>query len=170
MQLSKLMKEPISNLDLIEMFGDGIRILTYEELMRYDNLDDVFGGKPLVFLLYEHSPNTGHWTSLFRNTRNDPTTFFDSYGNPPDDQFKFISNPKFNYPHHLTYLIRKSRKGLKYNHHKFQSTDKKNISTCGRWAALFSFCMQYMTIDDFIKAFGDGDDLDYIVSALTQFL
>jgi len=137
-----MIKKVINDLKKIALSGDDIYkalnrnalIMTYADLRKYNNIDDLFKKHDNVVILYETSQGFGHWVALYK-ARKGVITFFDSYGMKPDDELKFI--PKnfrkendTNYPL-LTYLLYKSGYKVEYNQHKLQK-DLSDVSTCGR--------------------------------------
>lgn len=131
--------------------GDRVaKVITYDMLQRYRSIEQLFGTRRAVLLLYVHSDperddsTFGHWTSLCRQSQN-TILYTDSYGRKVDDTLTDYTdshreatdqdNPK------LTKLLRdwaakdpKNRRVV-YNNISFQTPKDMSVATCGRWAA-----------------------------------
>ena len=123
--------------DDIRMFLDNPKIITYAELANANSIDDVLLND-YVILLYEDSPNHGHWTAV--NKINDTIQFFDPYGGKPDSQQKWVpmemrkelgeGKP------YLTRLFDKCPYPVEYNDVKYQK-ESPQINDCGRHCVNF---------------------------------
>ena len=124
----------LSNYDIFNLLKEKIRILTYPELSRYNDINKVLSPNGCFILLYMSNYNYGHWCCV--TSREDRLEFFNPYGDAlPDDEFRFIPShfrkiSNQNYPH-LTYLLYKSGLPIEYNNYKYQRKGN-NIKTCGR--------------------------------------
>ena len=114
----------------------GANIISYDKLSKLNTIEEVLGNNEEAIILYLLEENSGHWTCLF--TRIDENnqkklSYFDSIGNSPDDDFKYIRpeiriglgqvNP------HLFELIVKSGLKCEYNNKRLQAS---GTQTCGR--------------------------------------
>ena len=127
--------------DEIKRLVPGVKIMTYPELARYQNLDQMLpdGGK--VALLYVNSvrggSTVGHWTGLMR--RGGVTEAYDSYNMEPDEQFRAIDREATGQHSNLLsrLLLGWNDKGgrVEYNEDEHQSRDPTQ-QTCGRHVAL----------------------------------
>lgn len=125
----------------IKRLVPGVKIMTYPELFRYQNLDQVLpvGGK--IALLYVNDirggSTVGHWTGLMR--RGKTVEAYDSYNMEPDEQFKAIDRAATNQPNNqlskllLDFNDRGGR--VEYNEDQHQSRDPSQ-QTCGRHVAI----------------------------------
>lgn len=108
-----------------------------------------------LFLLYETSPNRGHWTLIDETPEG--IEHFDSYGLMPDKELAFVPEPfraaSDQLHTHLLRLLLATGRPIVYNHHKFQAGG--NIATCGRWCIL-RHMLRDLTTNQFIKAIGGG--------------
>ena len=85
-------KYPLSGLE-IRMLNPDAKIIKYPELYDCDSVDEIFGGKRKVIILYLlQSDTVGHWTCLFLNQ--DGINFFDPYGVQPDYEFELLDKQK----------------------------------------------------------------------------
>lgn len=147
----------ISGEELLRL-SKGAKILSYDELNNYDNIDDVFGKGNKIALLYVtqvgDGGKIGHWTSLTR--RGNEIEFSDPYSFQPDVQFKFIpkdieqeSGQERGLLSRL--LLNHLDQGGKvtYNEKQMQSK-KQGMSTCGRHAALRLYFSD-VPLDEFQK-------------------
>lgn len=131
--LKKLEKKSLSGQDIINGLNGNVKVITYQDIRNYDNLDDLLHPYNQVVILYETSEGYGHWVCLY--SENGKITFFDSYGLKPDEELKFI--PKYfrkendtDYPL-LTYLLYQSGYKVEYNQHRLQKS-LRDVNTCGR--------------------------------------
>lgn len=132
------MEKALSESDILDIIDGKARVMTYQELQKYNDLNKALGKHGAIVLLYTTSKNYGHWVALFKVNDN-LVEFFDSYGYPPDDELKFVpeyfrKNNYGDYPH-LTSLLYDSGYNIIYNEYQLQK-EKKGINTCGRWVAL----------------------------------
>lgn len=132
------MDKALSDKDIMRLLRGKANIMTYQELQKYNSLDDALGPHGALVLLYTTKNNYGHWVCVFRVNK-DTVEFFDSYGYSPDDQLNFI--PQYfrernygRYPH-LTALLYESGYNIVYNEYQLQD-EKKGVNTCGRWCVL----------------------------------
>jgi hypothetical protein len=130
---------PLSGSDIERITEGKAQILKYSDLHQYNNIDDVFGDKEAVIILYMKTSNFGHWCTLFKSPWKPETLyFFDSYSYQMDEEIKYsdeqlrIHQGK-NVPH-LTQLVQKSNYYLEQNKFQYQSK-QHDINTCGRWAS-----------------------------------
>ena len=79
----------LSDKDIMRLIKGKANLLTYTELQKYNNIDQVLGPYSALVLLYETSKNFGHWVCVFKVNEN-TIEHFDSYGLKPDDELKFI--------------------------------------------------------------------------------
>lgn len=142
---------PLTGTDVVKVAGGGrkTQLYTYDELDEFDTIEDAFGGKRGIMLLYVHTNPaagegvSGHWTSLLKRTP-DEIVFTDSYGRRLDSTLEDYT------PEHraetdqdvpkLTLLLRDwcaekpSVRKVVYNNVGLQRKSDR-IATCGRWAA-----------------------------------
>ena len=135
-RINKIIRKPLSDADLKRILGSETRIITYPDLAKYNNLDELLPkAYDFVIILLLESPQSGHWCCLIKN----PSQFewFDSYGFAPDydlthwltplQRLKLGESKKY-----LSYLL-KGRNYI-YNKVKYQQM-KPNINTCGSHVA-----------------------------------
>lgn len=164
----------LSNYDIFDLLNKKIRILTYPELIKYKNINDVLYPNGCFILLYMAKPNYGHWCCVIKH--HDNIEFFNPYGDGlPDDElsnipahFRKISNQS--YPH-LTWLLYNSGQPIEYNDNKFQKHGS-GIATCGRHCVV-RVSMKNLNLNEyakFMKKIKRDLDIDYddIVTLLTM--
>jgi hypothetical protein len=145
------------------------RVITYDKLARYNNIDDALGKDGVLIILYLTEENFGHWVLLFRRSdKRNLLEFFDSYAMKPDQELQMIdTNFRKNhdelYPH-LSYLLYISGYDIEYNHQKLQKY-KEDVNTCGRWVAVRA-AFKHLSLDQFLKLFKFFDP-DFLVTAIT---
>lgn len=132
---SKSQSYSLSNIDVYNLLNHQCRVMSYDDLVKFDKLDDALGFHKAFVLLYLTSHDYGHWTLCFMYPDLRTVEFFDSYGYFPDGEFEFIDNDIAreygeNFPY-LCKLLLDSGYKVVYNNHRLQEK-KPNINTCGR--------------------------------------
>jgi hypothetical protein len=96
-----------------------------EELLPHDRSHFV--------LLYQDSPNSGHWTCCLR--QKNTVEFFDSYGNYPDKDLSWVSPEKRHDlgidGKYLSSLFNKTKMKVIFNTEPYQASGRQ-FATCGR--------------------------------------
>jgi hypothetical protein len=164
-EVDEIKTESTSNQELQNMVGRPIKILKYSELKRFNNIEDVLGKYGEFIMLYETSPNVGHWCCCFTRTGSEGQkiiSFFDSLGLMPDDQFheiciKFRKDSGITKPY-LTYLLSNTDKDVEYNQYELQNMDP-DVATCGRWCVV-RLRMKHLSPTRFYELFKGGEDFD----------
>ena len=134
-------KIPLSGTDLNRITENKARILVYYELENFQTIDEVFGDKDSLIILYQHYEKVGHWCCLFKTDWIKPNQlyFFDPYGLRIDSEIQFsdfqIRRHQGQKVAHLSHLIRQSGYSVISNDYKYQS-NKHDINTCGRHVGL----------------------------------
>ena len=160
----------MSNFDIKHYLPD-VKIVPYNELQKYGDIERLLPKNGSYFiLLYQDSQNSGHWCCLCRYA--DCVEFFDSYGNPPDKQLKWVPEAMRESigvdGNYLSRMLKGSRMPCIYNKVKYQA-DGADIATCGRHCVwrLLNFIKRDMTLkqyNQFMKKSGLPADL--VVSEL----
>jgi hypothetical protein len=176
--INKLEEKPLSGSEIQEACNDEIKIMTYKDLLNYNNIDDVFGNEDAVALLYETQPSYGHWTGLFRHSNYNPPTieFFDSYGLFIDEQLGFVPKKLKNqlgedYPY-LSKLLYESPYEILYNPVQLQKR-KKGISSCGRHVVFRCISANSLPLNEYINLLQSKNCInnpDEMVTYLTSFI
>ena len=163
--------------DDIRKFLPQSKILKYSELARYPKLESLLTHpRDFAFLLYEDSPNSGHWVCISRPD-NKTAEFFDSYGGSPDSQQKWTPLPTRKMlgegKPYLSLLFDRCPLKVVYNSVKYQK-DGAGISDCGRHAVNRIGCMlDGMNLKDYYKFMKkekaeSGLDFDGVVTSLVS--
>jgi hypothetical protein len=144
----------MSTSDIMKKMNNQCNVIQYGDLVKYNNIDEVFGPYKYVFILYCTKPQNGHWTVLLRLPNND-IEFFDSYGS--DDVDSELSFIPMEYRIHsnqlhktLSKLLKDSPYRIHYNNHQIQEF-KPNINTCGKHCVVRCFNSD-KNIDEYFKA------------------
>ena len=132
-QLEQIIEEPLGD-DDIRFYFPNANIMKYSELKKFNSIDDILpNDKDYAFLLYEDSPNKGHWVCISRN--NGEYEFFDSYGGAPDSPLKWNDKQTNNMLGQgmktLSNLFDKTKDNVIYNPVKYQE-ESSDVNTCGR--------------------------------------
>jgi hypothetical protein len=169
-----LKRKPLSGSEIREATDDEMKILTYKSLSRFKNIDDAFGDKNSIALLYETKPRYGHWVGLYRHPEG-VIEFFDPYGFFIDDQLNFMDK-EFkhelggDYPY-LSKLLYNSPYEIIYNSDKLQK-QKKGISSCGRHVVLRHIA-SHIPLHEYSKLLKSNVSInnpDELVTYLTAFI
>jgi hypothetical protein len=139
--MSKLYK-PLSGKQILKWLPNAT-------LIKYSSLKDMFILPQLpIVLLYEVSPDFGHWVTILKTPQG--IEHFDSYGYAPDEELNFVPE-KFKYisdqdNKYLLKLLYDSNQKIHYNQYPLQ---KEFLSaTCGRWVILRNL-FNDLTTDEF---------------------
>ena len=145
------MDKSLSNFEIRAILGKSCIIISYKNLIKLPNIDDLLKGKnKYLIILYEYKTNYGHWTCILRQGKT--LEFFDSYGTEPDMQLKNFSDYTRNH-YGLSFplvanLLFNSKREIHYNNYKLQAL-KKGVNTCGRWV-VYRCLNSHMNIDRFV--------------------
>lgn len=136
-----IVPKPMSDKDIRHYFPDA-KIKLYGDLRHYSSIDELLPlRKDYCFLLYQSSPNYGHWCLLSKY--DDTYELFDSYGSKHIDQplswTPLAMRKKLNEQEPwLTYLLQPVA-NVVWNKEDYQS--RGQAATCGRHC-----CLRLMTI------------------------
>jgi len=133
--LKSILSYCFSNTDIKRYLGEDTKIIEYQELRNYENIDAVLPEeRDFVVILIETKQNSGHWTALLKY--DGLLEWFDSYGMDVDKELSFIPESIRRMlgqgKKRLTELIDESDYDYIYNDTKLQS-QKSFDNTCGRW-------------------------------------
>jgi len=127
---------PSSDSDLRQATHNRVKIIDYDDLKDYNDIDELLPNTPDAFiLLYEHEENSGHWVVVGKDVNND-YFFFCSYGSDVDEPLNWV--PKSTRVQlgsgqkHLSRLF--DGRPVMYNSTPFQD-EKSDEATCGDFAA-----------------------------------
>ena len=164
--------------DTIHSYFPNAKILLVSELAKYNNIDELLPSNPdCVFLLYQSSPNNGHWVLLSKY--DDTVEYFDSYGGVIDKPLSWtpisVRTKLGEGKPLLSNLLENTNYDLIYNAVDFQDKKDNKISTCGRWCSLRwnTIKNKRMSLVDFIDMLkslrkATGRTYDNIVSDLVS--
>jgi hypothetical protein len=170
-QIKDAEKISLSDTDILHITHNKCVIRTYEDLEKFDNIDDVLGKDTACVLLYQTKEDYGHWVSIFK-VNNNVLEFFDSLGWGMDQELKFsdynlrVHNGE-KVPH-LSNLVNNSKYHLIQNKIKLQK-NAKDDNTCGRWAGL-RVRLRHLPLNTFTDLFTKHKEYtpDFLVSAMTM--
>lgn len=170
-------KLPLSDKDVVDLVDKKAKVVLYENLHKYDNLNQVFGKFDAIFLMYPTSSlNYGHWVAVLKRNGGKQIEVFDPLGTKGiDDQLNWAS-PQVkavigNVPQ-LTRLLLTTPDSVEIiNNTTVFQKDNTNVSSCGRWASARIILKKY-DLDEFKKTFkgpkAAGIDSDDVVTMLTM--
>lgn len=159
------------------------KILKYNELNDYFDIDTLLYPNNNVVILLEIQKNFGHWICLKKtpiivdNHQQYIISFFDSYGKFPDlqkhnvdEKFLKYSGQQYNKISEL--LDKASYKYLiEYSHLPLQNINDLTIATCGQWCCIF--IKSGLTVDKFyafLKKYNYFKDKDTLCSYLFKMM
>ena len=158
--------------DMKNITENKYNLIKYEELSKYDNIDQILGNNNGVIILFQNeSANSGHWVGLWKE--DNTIMYFDSFGLKPDDEIQYteFNLRKFkesgeSVPH-LTHLLNESKYKISHNKYKLQKFIDES-STCGRWVS-YRLLHKKLSHDEFADLFMKNKhyDPDFWISAIT---
>jgi len=120
-------------------------ILKYSELANYSTIEQLLpADKSMVFLLYQHSYNNGHWVLL---TRYAPNTFefFCSYGSAIDEPLTWTREDQREAlgegQPYLSMMLKKWKGKIAVNRKQFQQKGH-SVATCGAYCVMRTACLK----------------------------
>lgn len=145
----------LSDKDILKTFCNNVKILSYDELVKYNNLDELLYPHKAVIILYQlNNAYTGHWILLFEHPK-DPQyiEYFDPTGLVPDQLLK--DKKTYKQQEHILskLLLSKIKEGFNIvvNTFPYQKI-RTGINTCGRWC-LIRYRLRYLKLPEFKKVF-----------------
>jgi hypothetical protein len=139
----------LSNDDINTILDPETKILSYPKFCEVEHIDSVFDrlGR-CVFLFLTENETTGHWLCMFKRGK-DTIEYFDSYGEKPDAQRKWLSEEQLEDLGEgepcLTYLLKASGYKVYYNTVQYQK-DKQDVNSCGRWCVARLICKDFSNL------------------------
>lgn len=160
----------LSNFDILNALDQKCNLVSYPQIKKFKTIDQLLGKYKKCVILYLSDANYGHWTCIYEH--NNVIYFFDSYGNIPNDQLKWIPkglNKSLEQDHkHLIKLLYDSGKKIEYNEHPLQKSGR-GINTCGKWV-IFRLKYPFLSINDFNNLFTNKNrPHDYLINKLVTF-
>lgn len=129
--------DSMSDEDLHKYFPNA-KIVKYSEIPRETPVEEWLKVGEVIFLLYEHELNSGHWCCIARGPK--AVYYFDSYGNRPDVPLAWTDSEKREELGEnekvLTRMFQMSKVPVYYNNFDYQSKED-GVATCGRWCVAF---------------------------------
>lgn len=166
-QIEELKRTALGDNEISAYLNGQTKVVKYNEIPIYCDINQLLGPFNNCVILLETKQNFGHWICLKK--KNGVISFFDSYGDFPDEQKKFV-NSKFLADSGQKYnIICKMLDEASYNYtiefsdRRLQNMDDLSIATCGHWCSVF--IKSGMLVDefyDFIDSFGEPD-LDKLI-------
>jgi len=175
-ELKDIIEDPLDDLE-IRHYLPHAKIITYNELSRYRSINQLLPGETdYVIILYQDSPNQGHWVCLSRypKGKNGMAEFYDPYGQKPDSQLDWVNmqqRQKLGQGRKLlTPLLDCCTQKVVYNPIKYQK-ESPEINNCGRHCVYRILCMlKGMDLEQYYKHIMElikqtGLDADGVVSS-----
>ena len=137
--IEDVIHQPMDTDDILFYFPHA-KIMTYAGLCKYKSIEELLPAEEdYVFILYEDSPQQGHWVCLTRDAYNH-INYFDSYGGAVDEPLSWTTKEvkeklKMNAPF-LGHLLNKTAEDVYWNDEDYQR-DGMDINTCGRHCCFY---------------------------------
>jgi hypothetical protein len=156
--LQEVIADPLDDSE-IRHYLPNAKIIKYSELAKYKAITQLLPNETdYCIILYEDSPNNGHWVALLRYNKGKKGTieFFDPYGNMFDKQLDWTSlenRKKLGQGRKLlTPLLDCALQTIVYNPIKYQQ-DGGEINDCGRHCVFRIKCLldKGMDLDDYFE-------------------
>jgi len=160
----------LSDTEILNLTNNQCKIISYQDLENYDNIDQVLDPFGATVILYQEKEKVGHWTVLIKHSNN-LLEIFDSLGLALDKELEFSEYNKKRHGGraipHLSILIENSKYKIEANTVQLQK-DSKDINTCGKYCAI-RIKFKEMRLKDFVNMLQSSKimDPDMWVSALT---
>ena len=152
--IKEIEQKPLSDEDIHKVLPNA-RIIKYSDLSKVRDLNYLLPRQTdYIIVLFEESPNSGHWISILRY--NNSFEFFDSYGLKPDNERKWLTPQMLKLLNQqepvITNLLDNSGKDWTYNNVKYQSSSD-GINTCGDHVLhrIYQLINNNMTLIDYNK-------------------
>ena len=138
-KIEKIMDDPIDDTEMKTYIGQDAKILKYSALKKFKHIDELMpNATDFIVLLYETSPNEGHWVSVLKYPERfgrSTLEYFDPYGHALDEPLTWNTNSVNKQlgvvAPYLSQLMNSSGHKLLQNNIKYQH-DSPKIETCGR--------------------------------------
>lgn len=143
---------PLTSEDIYKALKNKVKIINYNMLKNYKNIESLLYPHDKVMILYETQKNHGHWTCLMRRMNGD-IDFFDPYGFMPDDQRDYIPDEMWE-DNYLSQLLADYKGGKVYYNEDPLQTMTKNVATCGRWCIL-RLLYPHLSLEQFQNLFAN---------------
>ena len=179
--LAKIKFKPLSDIEILDLCDNQARLVTHDEIPKYQNINHLLGPNKAVIILYvtkcdKNGNAFGHWCCCFKaGWRANTICFFDPYRKPPDYTLNYIDKgtpPQFSSYPYLSEMLQRSGYNIVYNSTPLQHK-QPNDNICGRLTGLRLLARDVdgFKFAKFLNQFKpyniDGDDL---ATYLTSFL
>lgn len=170
--INREMYRSLSGDEVLDLCKHKAKLILYEDLKKYKDIDDLLYPYDSVIILYEYirtnNESYGHYVCLNRLPSGE-IEHFDSLLFKPDQELGMIPESiKKKTRQNMAYLAKMlfdSHYPISYNHYKLQKDD---TSTCGRWAGIRCL-LKKLTLDEFANLFLNRKyDPDILITALTM--
>ena len=92
LDIERLKRTPLGDQEISAYLNGRTQVIKYNEIPKYKSIEEFLGPYGNAVILLETKMNFGHWICL--KITGNVVSFFDSYGDFPDQQKKFV-NSKF---------------------------------------------------------------------------
>jgi hypothetical protein len=156
--LQEIIADPLDDTELRRVLPNA-KIIKYSELSKYQMLTQLLPEEiDYVIILYEDSPNVGHWTCILRYPKGPKGTleFFCPYGLKPDGQLAWTSQSSRQLLGEgrklLIPLLNCAVQDVIYNPVKYQQS-AQGVNDCGRHCVFRIKCLleKDMDLNDYFE-------------------
>jgi hypothetical protein len=160
----------LSDQEILNLTDNQCKVISYQDLEKYDNIDQVLEPFGATVILYQEKKTYGHYTVLIKHS-NTLLEIFDSLGLGLDKELEFSEYNKKRHGGraipHLSILIENSKYKIEANLVQLQK-DSKDINTCGKYSAI-RIKFRDLSLNQFVKMLKSSKimDSDMWISALT---
>lgn len=142
--LRQIRSYALSNDDINEILEPDTKVFTYPEFAKMSNINEAFDNLGrCVFLFLTESESMGHWVCMFK--RDGHIEYFSSYGDKPEAEREWVNQEQLEKlgqgQPYLLDLLQRSKMPVYVSTYPYQS-DRKDISTCGRWCVARLICKE----------------------------
>ena len=143
-EIVKEMAKPLSDKQILSLTKHKARLVTHDEIGNFSSIEELLGRHGACIILYvtklipETNTAFGHWCGVFKAPWIDGYSYFDPYGNVPDDVLQFMTPEaiqQYGNTPNLSHLLLDSGKKVVYNDAPLQH-HLKGDAICGRLTGL----------------------------------
>lgn len=165
------MDRPLSNTDIEQLLKGRTRVIKYQELFNFPNIESVLHPYGNAVILYPGAGEVGHWTCVLYTTDDRGKKiieFFDPYGIEIDREFH-VGRGVPQLPRILSAFLYDTKFPVEFNDNRLQKF-AASINTCGRHC-VNRINHSHLPLSLYAKEFGrqkkGGSTPDQIVTRLT---
>ena len=151
----------------------GVKVISYPELRKYKHFEQALDAQGRVAILFlTESARCGHWICLHVRPGTKEFEFFDSYGESPDSEERWLTPKKLSELHEehpeIVRLLTDARSRGYHITYSHKSLQGKTSETCGRHVSV-RLLNNHLTLPEYYNQItGSGLTPDQYVVSVTQ--